>query len=373
MTRLRVLTLLRAENAGLTRELSRRGHEILAPESVAADLGAQPIGWPTDPHAVPNYLHKPLKDKLDLLNSSLPEAIKAVREAGHLDALVVWTDATPMMRAAVLAAKQMGVPTFEVTHGALNTYRQGHFECESYVDHILAPGQEEADFRTFYGSDVDVIQTGKPSLDWIANTDIVSTRQAIREQLGLPDRRPIVIYGMTWRHPFSTWERDRDLGESDVARAHMALQHVCSPFLVIKPHYCMGSPAVAERVKQAWSEAGAVEFAVYNGPVRGLLPAADLVVSHKSSLLVEAVLLDIPAIGFDFRERNDFRFYPARGIEWVERRDDLLPAMLRCLLDRPTKNRLATERESAKHYFNGPNDGRATQRAADAIENLSES
>ena len=78
--------------------------------------------------------------------------------------------------------------------------------------------------------------------------------------------------------------------------------------------------------------------------------------------------MDIPAVGFDFRERNDFAFYAGRGIEWVDRRDSLLSAIARCLLDAPTRARLADERAASKEYFNGPNDGMASERCVDAIE-----
>ncbi len=286
------------------------------------------------------------------------------------DALIVWTDAIPTTRCAVLASRKRGIPTFEITHGAFNTYRQGHFECDSYVDAILAPGQEEADFRSFYGSAAQVLITGKPSFDWMAAMDNQAERARIKEQWGIPAHRPIVLYGMTWRHPFSTWERDGDRGEWDVYAAHANLLPICKPYLLVKPHYVFENKAMVEALHTELQQMGLVEYSVVTGPTRSILPACDLIVSHKSTLLVEGVLMDIPCVGFDFRERNDHAFYPDLGIEWCEKRADLLPTMTRCLLDATTKQRLADERMTAKTYFNGPNDGHAAERCVSSIERV---
>src|SRR6185369_6390627 len=152
--------------------------------------------------------------------------------------------------------------------------------------------------------------------------------------------------------------------------AHMNMQAVCKPFTIIKPHYISASDGFVKDVA-AWCDAnGITDYAVTGMDVQALLPTVDLVVSHKSSLLVEAVLMDLPAVGFDFRERNDFDFYRSLGIEWVMRPADLSPVMTRCLLDKDTRDRLAHERERAKTYFNDACDGKATERVIAAIAQI---
>lgn len=387
--RVNILACLRPENTILAAALVERGHSLwVAPRELMIRMRqmgicAQPIYCDDAGDVAIAELSGKTRSMLseapdgpakDCILNRLEDVTEMVWSVQHLheqeglDAVLVWTDAPSQQRAAVLAAKVLGIPTFEITHGALNTYRQGHFECESHVDYILAPGQEEADFRAFYGNKAEVIVTGKPTFDWIVRCDGYHEKIAIREQLGIPFNRPIVLYGMTWRHPFSTWERDFDLGESTVLEAHMNLQASCKPYLVIKPHYIRSNREECENITRWCESNGMVEYGVTSLDPRAILPAVDLVVSHKSSLLVEAVLMDIPAVGFDFRERNDFAFYQGRGIEWVSSRGSLLPAMARCLLDAPTRSRLSLERESAKHYFNGPNDGKAIERCIDAIE-----
>lgn len=368
---MRLIMVARSENASLVAEMCKRGHEVLMPDATIglfrqAGLPVKPISMPQDPNAIPGYLGLTMQEKIQCVASAAPQVIDAVT-ASKADAVIVWTDAPPMPRLMVLAARARAIPTFEITHGSFNTYRQGHFETESYVDYVLAPGQEEVDFRAFYGSKANVVVTGKPTLDWTATVDKMSARSTVMEQAGI-SRRPIVLYGMTWRHPFSTWERDKDLGESEVFSAHKMLLNVCKPYLIIKPHPVMAN--MAERVRAMCDEAGMTDYAVTTMPVSSVLPGCDLLVSHNSSLLVEAVLCDIPAVCFSFREWNDHRFHAGRGVECVERREDLLPAMARCLLDGEVKDRLAEERIAAKHYYNGLNDGHATERVVDTIEKL---
>lgn len=374
-----ILAILRPENVSLARALLQRRHSLwVAPREVCILL--RKIGYPCQPFEEEEVRPPAVTGTSGVVDTliaerqesvvSMSRAVRLLHQKEGLDAVVVWTDAPAPQRAAVLTAKALGIPTFEVTHGAMNTYRQGHFECESHVDHILAPGKEEEDFRAFYGSKAQVHVAGKPSFDWMKEVNRPTIRASIREHLGLPDRRPLVLYGMTWRHPFSTWERDSDLGEKDVFEAHMNLQAMCAPYLVVKPHYARSSRQEIERLARYCEGNGIEEYAITGLDTAAILPAVDLVVSHKSSLLVEAVLMGIPALGFDFRERNDFAFYQGLGIEWVSRRSMLREAMSRCLLDRSTRERLARERENAAYYFNGPNDGRAAERCADILEAL---
>lgn len=371
---MRLLTILRAENIGLVKTLIDAGHDVVMPDDYASlyhriGVDVESVIFPADPDGQPGVLRETVPNKISAVAGVAPRTIDAVRKV-KADAVVLWTDAPTIPRIVALTARQDGIPSFEVTHGALNTYRQGHFECDSYVDYILAPGQEEVDFRRFYGSKAEVIITGKPSLDWIATANRDEAQETLLERFGITTKRPLVLYGMTWRHPFSTWERDADLGESDVLQAHMDLIPVCNPFLVIKPHYCTASNQHIARIHELCAKAGVVDFGIIVGPTQATLPAFDLVVSHKSSLLVESVLLGIPSVGFDFREYNDFAFYRGRGIEWIGKRENLKFAIGKCLLDAPTKARLQTERDTSQTYFNGPNDGHAAERCVEIIEQM---
>lgn len=368
---MRLIAIMRPENRSLVEAFLAAGHSVTVQEQVASSMPTEceSLPWPDERCGMQGFQSFSVVEKI---NANIPAMVQIIDtlNARDYDALIVWTDAIPTARCAVLASRKRGIPTFEVTHGAFNTYRQGHFECDSYVDVILAPGKEEADFRRFYGSAAEVIMTGKPSFDWMADIDMEAQRSVIRERWQIPERRPVILYAGTWRHPFSTWERDRDWGEWDVYSAHMNLLSICKPFLIVKPHYCTAGRGAVEAIKHRMEQDGIVEYGIMTGPTRDILPAVDLVVSHKSTMLVESVLLDIPALGFDFRERNDFAFYPGLGIEWCDKRDRLLSAMGRCLLDSTTKDRLAMERVEAKHYFNGPHDGKAAERCVAAVERV---
>jgi len=298
---------------------------------------------------------------------AMANTIELLHAAEHFDALVVWTDAIPYTRAAVLTCKSLGVPTFELTHGFMNTYRQGHFECKSYVDHILSPGEEELDFRKFYGQSVEVIPCGKPQWDSVDAAYNEACRDAVRRRFGIPGGRPIILYGTTWRHQFSTWENDGGDISPEVFEAHMNLRTVCNPFLLIKPHYSVATTAMSKNLSEHLGTRGVTDFAVVNGDSRMFIPACDLLVSHKSSLLVEGVLMDKPTVGFDFRERNDFAFYEDKAIAWESDPKNLMYTMSAALLDGTVKARMTADRPKAKWYFNNACDGHAAQRCVDAI------
>ena len=266
---MRIVCLLRPENRTLVEALLAAGHSVIVNEQVAGAMPTEcePLPWPNERSGIRGYAGMSITEKINALIPAMAQVIDTLN-AREYDALIVWTDAIPTTRCAVLASKKRGIPTFEVTHGAFNTYRQGHFECDSYVDVILAPGQEEADFRRFYGSPSEVIITGKPSFDWMHGMDRKAAKASIREQWQIPAHRPIVLYGMTWRHPFSTWERDEDRGEWDVYQAHLNLQPICKPFLLVKPHYVFENPMMVDRLRYELDQMGVVEYAIATGPTR---------------------------------------------------------------------------------------------------------
>jgi len=366
-----ILALLRQENASLISDMCEAGHQVFCIRDAAVhfrkllNLPIQPVDFDEN-HAV---MDMPAGFEFGETMPMIIDGIKDCIRDNKIDAMVTWTDAPPDQRVSILTARHMGVPTFEITHGATNTYRQGHFEYESYVDYVLAPGQHEADFRKFYGSNANVVVTGKPSFDWITQSENLKfSRNEARAQFGIDERRPVIVHAMTWRHPFSVWERDRDWGDKAVIEAHMNLLPICNTFLIIKPHYSQGNKEYANHIRNYCETAGVTDFAVMTGGPIVPLTMADLVVTHKSSIIVEAFLLDLPVVMFEFRERNDFSWFDGYGAELVADRGELYPAMARCLLDRETKERLAVERARGREYFNYKCDGDAGKRCVEVIE-----
>ena len=372
---MKIFANLRYENASLVTDICDAGHELYMPRHICVyfrkllQRPIQPVDF-ADPDEDDMAKYAAPFEHANRVPSIIDGFLDA--HAKHkFDAVLLWSDAPTLQRCIALAARHVGVPSFEVTHGATQTYRQGHFEVNSHVDKILSPGQHEVDFRRFYAQgDWNCIVTGKPSLDWLGTLDKAAARSAMRGKFGIPEDRPCILYAMTWRHPFSVWERDTDHGELAVLQAHMNLLPVCNPYLIIKPHYAVGSEEYAAAVTRMCNDNRITDFGVMTGDPTFPLLCADLVVTHKSSIMVEAILLDLPVVMFEFREYNDFAWFQNKGAELVEKREDLLPAMTRALLDNGTRRRLATERQEAKHYFNGPCDGKAGQRCVKAIEEV---
>lgn len=387
---------LKAENISLLREMQKRGWDIYTFKQLAALLGQRGMKVNSLDSLVPEtIIHQRQHFKPDLEGKMLVNGVDCWSKAQKLllrtwndiadkicphvdrlrwmkdniglDAVLVWTDAIPETRALILTAQELGVQTFEVRHGAWNTYKQGHFECESLVDTVLSHGKEDVDFLRFYGNKNEIVVTGKPSLDWFKNTDARMNRAAIKERFQLPPDRPIIVYGGTWRHRFSFWELEENesVGLTAIINAHKMLQDICNPFLVIKIHPQVGMLAV--KYHQFCQKNFLSEYSLIDCDPHLILPAADVLVSHKSSLVPEAMLYRIPAVVFEYRGFNDLDFYENKGFLKVTDPSKLAENIASALLDSDVKNRLRKEQDTAVEFFLGPQDGMAAQRCCDII------
>ena len=303
----------------------------------------------------------------------MSEVILKLHEKQPLDAVIVWTDATPTARALIFTAKHLGIPTFEARHGAWAHYIQGHFECESLVDTVFSTGEEDKLFLEFYGNKNDIVVTGKPQFDWPAMADKKLLRSIIKAHFKIPDDRPVIIYGTTWKHPFSYWEYQDDilLYLTSVLKAHMALQETCNPFLIIKLH--PQTNLDLDKYREFCEAQGASEYAVTTGESSMMLPAADVLITHQSSLVSEAVIYHVPSIVFDYRDYNDHGMFKNRGLTFVDKPNKLAPAIAKLLLDDEYKSHIQQEMEDNTFFWVGLNDGKSSHRCCEVIEDRVES
>lgn len=296
------------------------------------------------------------------------ELVRRLHEKYPLDALVTWTDATPSERAAIFTCKHLGIPTFELRHGSWAHYLQGHFECESMVDTVLSPGDEDRLFLEFYGNKNDIVVTGKPQYDWTTMQDMQVIRQQAREKYNIPSDRPVIMYCTTWRHQFDYWEyTDPDPNNLRlVLQAHASLKQVCNPFLIVKLHPQMAG--LMQQYRNFCEYHQATDYAITDADASIILPAADVVVSHQSSVISECVIYGIRSIVIEFRPYNDHGFFKGRGFVPCSQPSQLEVEIGRLLLDRAYKAKLDAEMTANKFFWAGPNDGMASERCCDVIE-----
>lgn len=296
------------------------------------------------------------------------DLVRRLHEKYPLDALVVWTDATPSERAAIFTCKHLGIPTFELRHGSWAHYLQGHFECESLVDTVLSPGEEDKLFLEFYGNRNDIVVTGKPQYDCTAVADAQMLRQQAREKYGITSDRPVIMYCTTWRHQHDYWEYTDPEPNSlrVVLQTHASLKQVCNPFLIIKLH-----PQMAGMLQQYQSFCEyhkVTDYAITDVDASIILPTADVVVSHQSSVISECIIYGIRSIVIEFRPYNDHGFFNGRGFVPCSRPEQLETEIGRLLLDREYKVKLDAEIAANKFFWAGQNDGYSSERCCDVIE-----
>jgi len=293
----------------------------------------------------------------------LTQFIDALHLQEDLVGVVGWNSSQIHLRALCLAAKEIGIPSFEIDHGCMATYLHGHFEADPVADHIFC-SPEHAEFLRAYGYNGEVHETGRPLYDtW----EDMSTTEA-RARIGLSIDGPVVLHTTTWCHEYSAWSDEDYVSRSEGALvAAMQIVQSVEPCAYI--HSLRGgSPSTEEMVGHFLEEAGIADAIVTKDHnLQQLIPCADVVVAPKGSAAAEAVIAGKPAIILDFRPQLDDWAWKKKGIIASRKEDPKLIAedILKCLVDPSTIENLEAERRDGRLWFNGP--GNAAEKIAEIM------
>ncbi len=209
----------------------------------------------------------------------------------HRPAAVVATSAPRSERAALEAARDLGIPSVCV----VDLYAPFEIEwCASpgYASRICVLNEPVA--RRFLDRGVPeerVVVTGNPALDRLALLDVDRLRRESRAAMGIADDQSLV----SWmsqpepeRHPFSGVVGDPRLPE-DTER-HLAAGLAQRPMLqlVLRLHPSEDRPRTLVGPRIRYSDS--------TQPLDALLCASDCVVTCSSTVGLEAALLGIPVV-----------------------------------------------------------------------------
>jgi len=105
-------------------------------------------------------------------------------------------------------------------------------------------------------------------------------------------------------------------------------------------------------------------------PIEDLLAACDLLISIRSTVIIEAMVVGVPVMLVDFYKTAQFPFEELGAVYLTENLRKLAEGVHRCLYDKKTiKNLLRGNRDFLKKYLNGP-DGKTTKCVVDIITEL---
>lgn len=292
---------------------------------------------------------------------TLPQQVRHLAEirriiaAARPELVVVGNDRWWIGMAAVLVARQAGIPTLAVQDGvAWETPMWGF----STADYIAVNGTQLEDFLVKRGHAPERIRVvGQPRYDTYTMQHAAALREAARERLGLAPGRFAVLFAT---QPNQDASYVRQVADAILAEPDLVLLLRPHPSTPARPRAELDRIAGRPRVT-----------AVAEGEIFDLIAAADLVVVQNSTVALEAALAGRPVITANLTGNSEVVPYSAMGLS-LEAKD---PGSVRDLVARAVEGQLATRQTDERarqgiYHLIGPTDGSAATRVADMVRDL---
>ncbi len=290
------------------------------------------------------------------------EMVRRAMEYWSPKVVLVADEAMPINVIQMLLAETAGTASVHVPHGAILEHPK-HRACTA--TRIAVGGDAVRRFLVSLGTDSErIVTTGSPQFDSLADREALDAAP-IRDDLGIPSDRPVVVYTMLSGQGVTPRE--------DVIAATEEVLAACREMsgeaaFVFKRH-----PAdranILEQMGADTSALGAI--VTYDAPIHPLLMVADVVVTQMSTTGQEALMLGKSLAVVNLSGRDDSIPYVAYGAAVpVNRSGALADAIRLALTDDATRSRLRTGRDEFVRDFAYRVDGRATERVVDEIAEL---
>lgn len=332
------------------------------------------------------------KDVSEGMNFQWPVIERAFRQAkfcydwvheNRPDAILLWNDEYPMYRGAILAAKDLGIPTAELVHGNIHTKKLGHWGSARHCDWVLGATEEFRDWYAHYHPDrVDrVIVTGSVPQDPYAGLDLVDDlRPTSRFELNIAAGMPVVTFLTdavfnrgAWQDPALRYQAALDFFKA-FRIARMALPNL---HLIVKVHPYEGriedpeQRVTAEDYQKVLKACGITDnYTIMDDePIIMAVAPADLLVGCASSAMATGYHCGIPSLILGYEPFYDAEKHNGRGALVARDEGDLLHKLTSLLLDTELMGQLIRETPKGAEYFSGT-EGKAAWRVAQAIKTI---
>jgi len=306
----------------------------------------------------------------------LPWAVRSIEEARAAlvatrpAVLALYAESSGWGRAALVAARELGVPTLGIQHGIL---------YPGYYSYMHAPGEEACprpDRTAVFGEAArrflveegryapeSLVVTGSPKFDELLETARSWDAQALRRDFGVGTGERLVAVASRY-HGIRRTHQSIGSAFASLVRAVEALPGVR---LVVKPH-----PAEpAWDYERAARDSGSSRLRVLpaQAPLLELLHACDVLVTVESLSAVEALVLGRPVLILNM-PTNLAEMVEAGAALGVAAGEDPGPALRAALDDAQTRDRLAQARSRYLDDVAAGVDGQATARLLRLLEQL---
>jgi UDP-N-acetylglucosamine 2-epimerase len=283
------------------------------------------------------------------------------------DVLVLYAESSGLGRAAVLAARQAGIPSFAVQHGIMypqyfsHEHEREELERENEGEAVPIPsrtavfGSLAKDLlmdRGGYRED-RIVVTGSPKFDALVETAAGYDTRATRRLLGVPERARMLLLASRFSAVGPVFE--------ELVNAVERLDDV---WLLVKPHQAEApTPYVGVLSRLRPTRSKLVEPATN---LLELLVASDGLITVDSFASSEALVLGRPVLVVNLP--SNLASLVDRGVALgVERGDSIEAALRRILFEDDVTRELEEKRRVYLQEFAFGADGRSTERIVRAI------
>lgn len=286
--------------------------------------------------------------------------------------LVTSEDSGIFEKALIVVGKLEKIPTLAVQHGTIGPLHQGYMHSKNSISStgsVQSPYLQIADKTAVYGPYYHnfltrisayppsaVAITGQPRYDKIAMVDKIFSKEKFCSKWGLdPDKK--LVLAVTQQVP---------MRKSFIESVLKGLSSFSDVQLIIKPHPIEDSEIYEKLLEE---EKMRVILLPKGSETLEALYACDLLVAMSSTVVIEAAILRKPAVTVKPVGEDPAPYYSEVTLR-VDLGADLASIFEKALYDERTREKLKRAEEKFAFDQTYKQDGKATERVVDLIEQL---
>jgi CDP-glycerol glycerophosphotransferase (TagB/SpsB family) len=276
-------------------------------------------------------------------------------------AVVVWDDAVSFEKAAVLLAKKRGIPTVAIQHGLIiwggrvKNWVSGYLPI--YADFFAVWGPKMKSFLVKKGADAKkIVVTGCPRFDKLVGRNTPDTD--FLRKIGCENKE--IIF-------FASQRPIQEIDSYGIAREIIkAMPNFKDKQLIIKTHPLEEAGPYLKMAKEMNSNA-----IIMTGHLYDLLRACSVLITHSSTVGLEAMILKKPVIVFAKRSGGFSLYDSTDAIFRVENSEELSNA-LESIFSRCNERKMQQRIGRFVYDMAYVQDGKATKRVTQLIKKIVE-
>jgi len=284
--------------------------------------------------------------------------------------LVVMEDVSPMYRLITRLCRMSRISTLVIQHGMTAADPGVHpvVPVEADVQAVWGKLSKEWTIKRGKPPESQVI-TGNPRYDFIAHrSGTPDQARTALSPLGLKSQEAVVVVAPSWYQPItSSYVPERD--EAFIRNTLVGLKSFPELQVVVKLHPAYSSDY--EAMTRGVMDELQISIVITEYFLWELLETCDLLITDTSTVALEAILFDKPAIRYSPDPGLGSSAYAeTKSIINVRERVELVRAIRDVLYDTDVRRKLALARRQAIYEYAHCQDGKASKRVAELIEEM---